>query len=127
MNQGETVNVSVTVANHGVYIESLNVTLYANSTAIASHILILEPADFATAFFVWNTTSFADGNYVLNAEISSVTGEVDTTNNDLTLTETPLVIIPEFLSFLILPLYVVATLIVTIFYWRKQKLRSGDT
>ncbi|MBX5326896.1 MAG: right-handed parallel beta-helix repeat-containing protein [Candidatus Bathyarchaeia archaeon] len=123
VNQGETVNVNVTVANHGAYTETINVTLYANSTALTSHILTLEPADFATTSFVWNTTSFANGNYVLNAEISPVTGEVDTTNNGLALTETPLVIIPEFSSTTIL-LLIMALSAISIIAARKKPKRQ---
>lgn len=105
VNQGEAVNVNVTVANYGAYTETLNVTVYANTTALASHVLILEPGNFAATSFVWNTTGFVNGNYTLNAKISPVTGEIDTTNNDLTLTEPPFTIIPEFPSALLLPFF----------------------
>ena len=121
VNEGEAVNVSVTVANHGAYTETLNVTIYANSTAIASRKLTLEPSNFATTSFVWNTTGYANGNYILNAEISPVTGEVDTTNNDLTLTETPLIIIPEFPSAAILSLFMALSAIVIIATKKKSK------
>jgi parallel beta-helix repeat protein len=126
VNEGEAVNVSVTVANHGAYTETLNVTIYANSTAIASRILTLEPSNFATTSFVWNTTGYANGNYILNAEISPVTGEVDTTNNDLTLTETPLIIIPEFPSAAILPLFMALSAIVIIATKKKSKRQQPD-
>ncbi|MDH7563784.1 MAG: Ig-like domain-containing protein [Candidatus Bathyarchaeota archaeon] len=119
VNQGEPVNVSVTAANHGAYTETLNVTLYANSTAIASHVLILEPGNFATVSLPWNTTGFNNGNYTLNAKISSVIGEVDTTNNDLTLTENSFTIIPEFPSVIILQLFMILTMLVIILIKKK--------
>jgi parallel beta-helix repeat protein len=121
VNQGETVNVSVTVANHGAYTETLNITLYANSTTIASTISTLEHVDFATTYFVWNTTNFANGNYTLNAKILPVTGEVDTTNNDLTLTETPFAIIPEFPLITVLPVFIVLSTIVIIATKEKRR------
>jgi len=126
VNEGEAVNVNVTVANHGAYTETLNVTIYANSTAIAYRILTLEPSKFATTYFVWNTTGYANGNYMLNAEISPVKGEVDTTNNDLTLTETPLIIIPEFPSAAILPLFMALSAIVIIATKKKSKRQQPD-
>jgi hypothetical protein len=118
-NQGETIDVNVTVANHGSYVETLNVTLYANASAIASHILSLNQGSFTTISFMWNTTGFVNGNYTLNAKISPVTGEIDTTNNDLELTEQQIIIIPEFPSMLILFVLMLITAIIAVIYKRK--------
>ncbi|MEM3577911.1 MAG: NosD domain-containing protein [Candidatus Bathyarchaeia archaeon] len=123
VNHGETVKVSVTVANHGAYTETLNITIYANAKAVASHVLTLEPGIFATISLVWNTTGFDNGNYILNAKISPVISEIDTTNNDLTLTEEPLIIIPEFPSTIILPMLIILMTLAIIFV-NKKKLKS---
>jgi parallel beta-helix repeat protein len=118
-NQGETIDVNVTVANHGSYAETLNVTLYANASTIESHILPLNQGSFATISFMWNTTGFVNGNYTLNAKISPVTDEIDTTNNDLELTEQQIIIVPEFPSILILFVLMLITAIIAVICKRK--------
>lgn len=127
VNQGEVVNMSVTVANHGAYAETLNVTIYANTTAIASRILLLESGNIELVSFVWNTTGFANGNYTLKAKISPVAGEVDATNNEHVLTVTLLTVIPEFPSALLLSMIMVLSLISVTLAKKTQKSKGSSS
>jgi hypothetical protein len=61
-----------------------------------------------------------NGIYTLNAYAWPVPNEGDTTNNNLTLTEQPVVIIPEFPSMLILPAFMLATLVALAICKRKR-------
>jgi parallel beta-helix repeat protein len=123
-DQGETVNINVTVANHGSYAESFNLTLYADANAIASKILALQNGDFNTIFFAWNTTGLANGNYTLSAYAWPVPSENDTTNNNLTLTEQPITIVPELPSIFFLTIFMLATLVVFA-VWKKRSPKSS--
>jgi hypothetical protein len=61
-----------------------------------------------------------NGIYTLNAYAWPVPNEGDTTNNNLTLTEQPVVIIPEFPPIFILPTFMLATLVLITMYRRKR-------
>jgi hypothetical protein len=121
-DQGETVNINVTVANHGSYAETFNLTLYANTSIVASQILTLQTGDFNVVSFDWNTAGLTNGNYTLSAYAWPVADEVDTTNNNLTLTEQPITIIPEFPSILILSIFMLNTLTI-IAVWKRKRLK----
>jgi len=120
VNQGENVGINVTVANHGSFAEIFNLTLYANMSAVGSQILTLQPGEFNMVSFDWNTTGFGTGNYTLNACAEPVEDETDTTNNCLALTEQPITIIPEFPLMLILPVFILATLVTIIICKRRR-------
>lgn len=81
IGQGDEVNVSVTVENHGDYAETFNVTIYANNTVIQTNNIALLNGSSTITTFVWNTTGFTYGNYTLYAYATSVQGETDTTDN----------------------------------------------
>jgi hypothetical protein len=85
VKQGETLNVSVTAANHGAYTENFNLTLYANASLIGTKTVTLQSISLTRVNFVWNTSSFAAANYALSAYAWPVTNETDTTNNLLAL------------------------------------------
>jgi parallel beta-helix repeat protein len=119
-DQGETVNINVTVANHGSYSETCNLTLYANTSIVASQILTLQTGDFNMVSFDWNTAGLTNGNYTLSAYAWPVPSEDDTTNNYLTLTEQPITIIPEFPSILILSIFMLNTLTI-IAVWKRKR------
>jgi hypothetical protein len=77
--------VNVTVLNQGSYTETnINVTVYANTTSIASQNVTLSSGNSMTITFTWNTTGFAYGNYTVNAYALPVPGETNTANNSLT-------------------------------------------
>jgi parallel beta-helix repeat protein len=71
-------------ANYGNYPETFNVTVYANTTSIASQNVTLTSENSTNITFTWNTTDFAYGNYAVWASARPVTGEIDTANDNCT-------------------------------------------
>jgi hypothetical protein len=82
--QGYCGNLTVTVQNQGDFSETFNVTAYANATSIASQNVTLPSGNTTDLTFLWNTTGFARGNYILNASADTVPGETNTANNNFT-------------------------------------------
>ncbi len=65
---GEFVNVDVTIINQGDFEESLNLTLYANDTAIETKSIVGLPLRTSTIVtYKWNASKFPSGNYVISA------------------------------------------------------------
>jgi len=82
--QEENVTIDVTVQNYGDYNETFTVNCYANSTPIGSeNVNVITKASNITTF-MWNTSGFDRGNYVLKANASSVGGETYTGDNTIT-------------------------------------------
>jgi hypothetical protein len=82
--QGSLVPCNVTVVNKGSYSETINVTLYVNSTLVQTITIVnLSSNGITTTQFVWNTTEFAKGNYTISAYACPVLGETDTSDNML--------------------------------------------
>jgi len=66
--QNSTIHINVTVENRGNFTETFDVALYANTSFIGTQTgIILTSRDSTTLIFTWNTTSFARGNYLINA------------------------------------------------------------
>jgi len=80
-NQGDLVQINVTVRNLGDFAENFNVTIYANSTSISSQETSLASQTSTSLTFVWNTTGFAIGNYTTSAYAWPVQGETIIDNN----------------------------------------------
>jgi len=86
---GENVSIYVDVWNRGSFLETFNVTTYAdeNSTIIGDEITIgnqslsLPSKGFTTLTFFWNTTGVSPGNYTISAVASTVPEEADPTDN----------------------------------------------
>jgi hypothetical protein len=70
--------INVTVANLGAYTETFNITIYANTTAIATQTVILASGTSTTITLTWSTTGFAYGNYNINAKVTLAKGETNT-------------------------------------------------
>jgi len=81
VGQGFTLPINTTVQNHGSVTETFNVTVYGNTTTIASQTVTLTSGNSTTVTFTWNTTSFAYGNYTLSAVADTVPGESYTADN----------------------------------------------
>jgi Tol biopolymer transport system component len=76
---------NVTIFNYGNFTEALNVSLYANTTQIATFIdLGLASRNSSIIASAWNTTGFAKGNYTISAYVWPVPGETDTADNTRT-------------------------------------------
>ena len=65
---GEMVNIGVTVLNRGNQSETFDVSVYYNSTWIAtSQVVQLTPSTQKTITFIWNTSSVSNGVYQISA------------------------------------------------------------
>ena len=79
VGQNYGINISVTVQNLGDFLQTFNVTLYANTTAIGNvTVTNLPNVTFALITFVWNTSGYSYGNYSISAHAWPVSGETDT-------------------------------------------------
>ncbi|MCW4052180.1 MAG: hypothetical protein NWE78_03085 [Candidatus Bathyarchaeota archaeon] len=81
VGQGETVDMTILVENQGDYTEVFNVTAYANGTWTSHQEVTLDPGQNQTLLFVWDTTAFSKGNYLIIGEADIVAGEADPTDN----------------------------------------------
>jgi len=80
VGQGYSVNITVIVDNQGELTETFNVTVYANTTSIASQNVTLTSGNSTTLTFTWNTTGFAYA-YTISANATILPGETDTSDN----------------------------------------------
>jgi hypothetical protein len=81
--EGYTLLINVTIMNYGVYTETFNITIYANTTLLTSQTITLANATSTTITYAWNTTGFAKGNYTINAVIDTLPSETYTIDNTL--------------------------------------------
>jgi len=84
IGQGSDLLVNVTIMNYGAYLESFNVTLYANETSVASQIINLSSGNSTISTFLWNTVDVTKSNYTLSAYIDTIIGETDLYDNNFT-------------------------------------------
>ncbi|MEM3703338.1 MAG: CARDB domain-containing protein [Candidatus Bathyarchaeia archaeon] len=78
---GEILSINVTATNKGNFIETFNLTLYANTTAIQTITLTLESGNSTTITISWDTSGYAIGNYTIWAYIEPVPRETNTEDN----------------------------------------------
>jgi parallel beta-helix repeat protein len=84
IGQGYNTSINATIKNEGNYVEIFNLTVYANTTIIATTTNItLSSGNTTTVTFVWNTSGFAKGNYTIKAYAWPVQNETDTDDNTL--------------------------------------------
>lgn len=83
VTEGETVTVEVTVENQGDYSENstLKLTDLYDEVEIGSKSVSLESGGSQTYSFSWDTTGEDAGDHELRAEIATVSGESDTSDN----------------------------------------------
>jgi outer membrane protein assembly factor BamB len=84
VGKGYSLQMNATVDNDGGSEETLNVTAYANGTAIATKEVTMMNGTSTTITFTWNTTGFAYGNYTISAYAWPVPGETNLANNNCT-------------------------------------------
>jgi hypothetical protein len=83
--QGQEVTMEAMVENQGSYTESFNVTACANTTQIGKETVNnLDQGVSQVLGFVWDTASFAPGNYTLNVVADVMVNETDTLDNTFT-------------------------------------------
>jgi hypothetical protein len=83
IGQGATVRVNATVENQGNFAETFNVTASANATVFGAQPVTLNPGENTTIPFIWNTATWAKGNYSINVAATIVPGETDIADNSL--------------------------------------------
>jgi len=83
VGKGYSLPINVTVQNQGTLEETFNFTLYVNTTAIASQTITLASGEYTTIAGMWNTSSFAMGNYTIWAHVSPVPYETYTADNTM--------------------------------------------
>jgi len=81
VGQGFNLCINMTVGNTGDYIETFNVIVYRNTTAIELKEITLASGIFKTITFTWNTTGIAKGSYTISARATPVPGETDWEDN----------------------------------------------
>jgi parallel beta-helix repeat protein len=83
--QGQTLNITVVVANVGSYVESFNVTTYYDDFIIGRQsVASLDVGNEYALVYGWNTTGVApDRDYSIRAEVTGVAGESNLENNVL--------------------------------------------
>jgi len=81
VGQSYTMQIEVIVKNYGIFIETANTAVYANTTEIWFEIDELASGSSVTLLVVWNTSSFSKGNFTMNAETEPVPQELNTVDN----------------------------------------------
>jgi 3',5'-cyclic AMP phosphodiesterase CpdA len=81
--EGYTLPINTTIMNYGVYTETFNITIYANTTLVTSQTVTLTSGNSTTISYTWNTTGFAKGNYTIWAYAWPVVGEEYKADNTL--------------------------------------------
>jgi hypothetical protein len=84
VGQGYSLDTTVAASDPGNYTETFNVTVYANTTIIASQNVTLSSGNSINVTSTWNTSGFAMGNYTISAYATPVLGETNTANNNCT-------------------------------------------
>ena len=121
---GAPVDIDVIVKNEGNVEESFTLKLYAESDLVETKTLTLAAGATQTYTFTWTTTAI--GNFTIRAHVPPVSGEDDTDDNDWTTTLWRIQVIPEFPSFTLLPILIIATLAAAILAKRAIKQRHSS-
>jgi hypothetical protein len=70
--------------NYGAYTETFNVTIYANETVIIAKAVTLANGTSLTITVIWDTSSFAHGNYIIKGYANPLPSETNTADNTYT-------------------------------------------
>jgi len=80
---GKLVSITVTVVNGGTETETFNVIVYYDNTIIGTKsVTNLASGASQTLTINWKTTDIDPGTYTIKAVASTITGEIDITNNE---------------------------------------------
>jgi hypothetical protein len=91
---GQTVSINITANDVGAFSETFNVTAFVNSEAIGQRTATLNPGYSTVSPFTWDTTGYGKGEYTVSATASTVPGETDTANNNMTASQTVAILTP---------------------------------
>ncbi len=80
---GELVSINVTVANQGTETETFDITVYYDNVIIETKSVTNLPSGASKTLTInWETTNVDPETYTIAAVASTITGEIDTTNNE---------------------------------------------
>jgi hypothetical protein len=82
LGQDYGLNMTVTAADLSDYAETFNITVYANTTCVASQDIAFSSGNSTTVTFTWDTTGFAYGDYTISAYAVPVTNETNTASTN---------------------------------------------
>jgi parallel beta-helix repeat protein len=83
LGQGYNLNIKAQTTNKGNRLETVNITVFANTTLMATQTINLTIGT-TTLSLPWNATGFTEGNYTISAYASPVPGETETGDNSFT-------------------------------------------
>ena len=129
---GDIVNITIIVKNLGNYTESFNITLFHDSGTIGKLIVEnLNPRAKRTLIFQWNTTNMTEGNYLLKAQTSSISGETNIENNFFIDGIVELVapsrwFVPEWFYWLLYSLLILIPILLLIMLYRRRRKKAEN-
>ncbi len=81
IGENRSTHIAVAVKNYGVFSETFDTVLFANTTAIATQTVTLASGEGRELTFTWSTAGFAKGKYTITAYAEPVSGETNTVDN----------------------------------------------
>lgn len=84
VKKGELLAINVTIENQGNFTESFNVTFYGDAIVLGRQEVTLDPDDVTVLTFLWDTSGYSTGDYIVKATIERLPNEVDVKDNDST-------------------------------------------
>jgi parallel beta-helix repeat protein len=82
IGQGYASYIYVSVQNQGWNTETIDITIYANTTPIIQEQMILASRSSVNATLIWDSSSLSKGNYTISAYAQPVSGETDMEDNN---------------------------------------------
>jgi parallel beta-helix repeat protein len=83
VGQGYASYIYVSVQNQGWNTETIDITIYANTTPTIQEQMTLASRSSVNATLIWDSSSLSKGNYTISAVADTVPGETDTEDNTL--------------------------------------------
>jgi len=81
VGQGYSSYIYVSVQNQGWNTETIDITIYANTTPTIQEQMTLASRSSVNATLIWDSSSLSKGNYTISAYAQPVSGETDTADN----------------------------------------------
>jgi parallel beta-helix repeat protein len=81
VGQGYASYIYVSVQNQGWNTETIDITIYANTTPIIQEQMTLASRSSVNATLIWDSSSLSKGNYTISAYAQPVSGETDLDDN----------------------------------------------